>query len=418
MCKENSVSSGIVPIEVKSGLAEFHSARFQKQFIELKRDELELLWRRTQQPETEYLSGMIDESDRRRRMIHGLDRYAVIQVGNSYSLAITDPHVWYQTVSPFRETSEYLQSLQMALEHGCWQREEAGIPSEYGAYRLNDLTLRYEVKDREEEDIKEGRTFPPGYNILEVEINGGRDKTEEQKKNQWGILRSGMRTKDVRGNPRIMKNLRHLEHYFPMQVELGCGPSIEAGIPPLHYFHTLYQVSEPIKGTFIFGPNKDTFLSDIISNPLYFYIRSSVLYSAALTTEPTPFYYLMRELFEKKIIVGDVITNNFDGLCTQVDLKERYVRRFDEPKFNLYPEVDFHPEARSLLVVGAHADRRKIEKSAREKGLQVIYVDPEGYIEPNTEKFIPYPLESIQDDDYLIPVTAAQFTDAWKSTYK
>ncbi|MFH1863445.1 MAG: hypothetical protein ABIJ85_00840 [bacterium] len=98
-----------------------------------------------------------------------------------------------------------------------------------------------------------------------------------------------------------------------------------------------------------------------------------------------------------------------------MNLKERYIRRFDEPQ--LFPEIDFHSDARSLLVVGAHADRRKVEKSARDRGLQVIYVDPEGYRDKNG-RFISYPLESPQDADILIRMTAQQFTDLWKSAFR
>lgn len=79
-------------------------------------------------------------------------------------------------------------------------------------------------------------------------------------------------------------------------------------------------------------------------------------------------------------------------ISSYIDLKEKYVRRFEE--FQIVPEIEFHPDARSLLVVGAHADRRRVEKQAREKGLQVIYVDPEGYLNPSGAT-IPYPLESV-----------------------
>jgi hypothetical protein len=414
MSSERSIGLGTVPIEVKSGLGQDHASRFQKQFVDMGRDELELLWRRTQQPETKALSGMEKDDDRRRRMIHGLDRYAVIESNEGYSLVITDPYIWFQVVSPHKETRNYLRDFQRALIRGRWIKERGRPISDFGIYRSSDLTLEYEVKDSEEKDILAGRLFPAGYNILEVVIHGDRDKTKEQKENPWYILRSGMRARDIRGDPRILSDLRQLEKYFPMQVELGCGPSIESGIPPLHYFHTLYYVSEPIKGTFIFGPDKDKFLKDIVTNPTDFYRRSAALYSAALVAEPTPFYRLLQELHSEKVIVGDIITNNFDGLCSLMNLKERYIRRFDEPQ--LFPEIDFHPEARSLLVVGAHADRRKVEKSARDKGLQVIYVDPEGYKDGNG-RFVSYPLESPQDADILIRMTARHFTDLWKSTF-
>ena len=410
--------TGQLPIEVYSGLDESHLKRFDRQFIQSNRDELELLWRRTQQPETRDLSGMESDEDRRRRMIHGLDKYQVVESNEGVALVISDPYLWFQVVSPSNETAKYMQRMQEALILGRWGQEQGGNRSDMGMFRLGDLTLEYRIKDQDEEDVIQGRVFPSNYNILEITLHGGKEKPESKKRNPWAILKSGMRVKDIRGCPDQLSDLKQLEKFSPFQVELGCGPSIEAGIPPLHYFHTLYKVSEPIKGNFIFGPQRDTFLSDLVANPNDFYRRAAALYAAALTTEPTPFYYLLNRLNSSGIVVGDIITNNFDGLCSLVELHERYVRRFDEPKNNLYPKVEFHPDAKSLLVVGAHADRRRVERSAREQGLQVIYIDPEGYVDENTGKFVSYPLESAQDSDILIKMTANQFTDSWVKTFE
>jgi len=132
---------------------------------------------------------MEDENDRRRRMIHCLDRYAVIASNEGYSLVITDPYVWFQVASPYKETRKYLRDLQEALTRGKWIKEKGGPLSDFGIYCLGDLTLRYGVKDRDEKDIFAGRLFPAEYNILEVAIQGGKDKAEEQKENPWYVLR-------------------------------------------------------------------------------------------------------------------------------------------------------------------------------------------------------------------------------------
>ena len=49
--------------------------------------------------------------------------------------------------------------------------------------------------------------------------------------------------------------------------------------------------------------------------------------------------------------------------------------------------------------------------------LKLIYVDPEGYINEHG-KFISYPLESPQNEDILIRMTAQQFTDSWRSAFR
>jgi hypothetical protein len=80
-------------------------------------------------------------------------------------------------------------------------------------------------------------------------------------------------------------------------------------------------------------------------------------------------------------------------LCS--GLQEQYVRRFDE----IVPPVDFHPEARSLLVAGSHADRRQMQRCAREAGLKVFFVDPECCVD-NAGNRIRYSLEAPQEGDY------------------
>jgi hypothetical protein len=59
----------------------------------------------------------------------------------------------------------------------------------------------------------------------------------------WDVLAGGMRIKDRRGNPTIVEDLSALADYLPFQVEVGCGTSVEAGIPPLHRLHEIYRVT-------------------------------------------------------------------------------------------------------------------------------------------------------------------------------
>lgn len=148
-------------------------------------------------------------------------------------------------------------------------------------------------------------------------------------------------------------------------------------------------------------------------DPENFYRRASLPYLHALTAPPTDFYLLLRELHDRSMIIEPVITNNFDGFATLVGLSERYIREYTTTR--LVPKIDFHPEAKSLLVVGAHADRRRVAEAARNQGLKVIYVDPEGYEEGR--KFRPYPLEAPQDSDMLIRMKACGFTRLFRKTY-
>jgi hypothetical protein len=122
---------------------------------------------------------------------------------------------------------------------------------------------------------------------------------------------------------------------------------------------------------------------------------------------PTRFYGLLKKMHDAGYLVGPVITNNFDGLLRKVGLPELLVRRYEDT--HIVPQIDFHPLARSLIVVGSHADRRRIQAAARKKGLHVVYIDPEGFTGVDSKQFTPYPLESPQDSDYLFRFPA---TDA------
>jgi hypothetical protein len=56
-------------------------------------------------------------------------------------------------------------------------------------------------------------------------------------------------------------------------------------------------------------------------------------------------------------------------------------------------------------VVGNHVDRRKVEGRARAAGMRVFFLDPEGFWMNGT--FAPYPIEGIQDEDFLCRKEAA-----------
>ncbi|WP_176956586.1 MULTISPECIES: hypothetical protein [unclassified Streptomyces] len=50
-----------------------------------------------------------------------------------------------------------------------------------------------------------------------------------------------MRVKEQRGTPAYADDLSGLLNHLPFVVEAGCGTSIEAGVPPLHWLHEVYR---------------------------------------------------------------------------------------------------------------------------------------------------------------------------------
>ena len=402
-------------IPIYQNLHPSYFEKWQKQFVIPKRTFLEGLWRRTQMQVNANDSEWKNETDCRRRMIHYYDQYDLVpnEVG-TYDFVVTNPWIWISLSFPKAEIDEYLKQIESGAIAGGWARNQ--VTSELTAFTLNN-TFQVDVKKVKnyKEDENENRKFPPGYEHLEIELHlVGKVQTKDLKNHAWEVLKSGVRTKDKRGNPKQITDLREIEKYLPMQIELGCGPSIEAGNPPLHYLHQVYYVSNPSSHKFVFGANNDKLLFDILSDLEGFYKKASYPLLKSLEAKPSPFINLIKSLYDKNLVVGKVITNNFDGLCNLVGLPETYVRRYDE--VHITPKIDFHPDAKMLLVVGAHADRRRIQKSAREKGLKVMYVDPEGFYAKDG-KFVSYPTEAPQDTDFIFKGTAAEFATAWKQSF-
>lgn len=77
-------------------------------------------------------------------------------------------------------------------------------------------------------------------------------------------------------------------------------------------------------------------------------------------------------------------------------MKEIFVRRYDQK----IPPVPLLDEARALLVIGLHADRRSVQARARAKGMKIFFIDPEGLMENGT--FKEYPIEGAREGDTIV----------------
>ena len=401
----------MLPFRVKTGLTKNTCDRWQKQFSNPHRKAIEGLWRRTQDIRNKDLSDWKTSGDMRRRMLQYYDEYEIIEEpNNSYSFCLTKPYIWLHLCFPKEEIASYENKIQASLNKGDWKGEKEGL------YSKEDLFLQIDKFQKHPEDTKKKRVFPKDYCIRELALFSKNGKIPpDVGRHPWEVLRTGIRTKDIRGNPKRIKKLTELTKYLPLQVELGCGPSIEAGIPPLHYLHELYSITDRQTGKFILSPKKDHFVRNLLENPEKFYTEASIPLSSALSAPLTKFFKLL--LFLKKTggLVEPIITNNFDGLTSLYGFKEMYIRKYAET--HITPKIEFNPKARGFLVVGSHADRRRIQHSAREQGLQIIYVDPEGYYSKGG-RFTKYPLESVQDEDILISMCAEEFATKWEEDFE
>jgi len=390
------------PHVVLDDLTEDHYNRWQTQFEQFERTRHEGLWVRTQDPRNADVSGWSGPDDMRRRLVHFLYRYNMVENDGRYQLILEAPYLWVHLLFPENELNHYIQDLTEALEMGNWMMQEEGM------YLREDLRLQFKILESHPEDQLKGREFPDKYRILEVTLDSpDTNVTKDEKRRPWEVLALGIREKDQREYPTIVTNLSQIDmgKHFPAQFELGCGPSIEAGVPALHSLHEVYSVRDLDSNAFLFGHQKDKLLVEIAKDPESFFERATLMYRSALHAELTPFYHLLTRLQNRKLLVGPVITNNFDGLISRAGLSETFIGDYD---FYHPPTIEFHPDAKSLIVVGAHADRRRILSQARKEGLQVIYVNPEGY-HHHDGSFTSYPLEGPKTCDIVIRMTANQF---------
>jgi len=99
---------------------------------------------------------------------------------------------------------------------------------------------------------------------------------------------------------------------------------------------------------------------------------------------------------------GDVFTHNFDGLLERCGVRTQNVRSYAQ----IVPDIALATDAKALLVVGLHADRRRIQAAARRAGLKVIHIDPQQL--PVAAGWRDYPLEISAPDDAHIVLPAGE----------
>lgn len=338
----------------------------------------------------------------RRRIIHFRDEYGV----EDSSFVLRYAYLWLHVSLPTADIDDYENSIRQKLNTGGWAAvgQEHSHELNYEVFKCGDLTASFSRCKTHPEDAKRGKAQPDGYESLDLRLKtNGYDLPSDWHERPWRVFfEVGLRKKLERGSPTFISP-EEIADYLPAQLELGCGPSIAAGIPHLSNLHRIYGVSKPDYG-FIFSADQDGLL-DVLDRPEEKYAEMTDIYRACAVAEGTEFYEAVDNLTKRGLLVGPVITNNFDCLCSDRGLAEISLRCYDWGPY--YPHIDYDPRARSLLVVGVHADRRLVQMRARESGLKVIFIDPERYVAPDGGT-IDYPVEAPQDEDLFVRSTAEE----------
>ncbi|MFC4054094.1 hypothetical protein ACFOY4_30755 [Actinomadura syzygii] len=151
---------------------------------------------------------------------------------------------------------------------------------------------------------------------------------------------------------------------------------------------------------FILDPGEDPLIRELLLDAEGKAADLVRMYRECFQAEPTPAHHALRRLRDAGHLIGPIITHNFDALPARVSLDEAFVRWYDQK----IPPVPTPQQARALLVIGLHADRRAVQARARERGLKIFYVDPEGLIENG--EFRSYPIEGARKGDIVVKSAA------------
>jgi hypothetical protein len=170
-----------------------------------------------------------------------------------------------------------------------------------------------------------------------------------------------------------------LSHFAPFALCVGSGLSAESGLPLLGSIHNLFEVDNMESGQLIFGA-ADNLPKRMSTDPEGEFRRFCEFTIQAIKAKPSDSHKMLADLY-KQGVVKQVFTDNMDDLLGKVHVP--YIKT----RLSIFPDrfpTEFHPEVKSLLVVGVAVDRRDVIKQARAKGLKIISINPVFGVAPHS----------------------------------
>lgn len=363
---------------------------FNKYFATKDEFVFEGIWFRSQEEVNKNVSGYIDNTTRNRRTIH---YNHIFYVKDNY-LMVKSSYIYLSIRLNNNEYDKYLNDIINTLENNNYIKNN----NIYIKDNLNIMINKYDKHPYDE--------IIDNYKTVDIIVKSDNLNNTDKLFNQvWNLQVKGIRERDTRGNPKYINDFNELKEYFPMAVELGCGPSIEAGVMPLYKLHEIYKVQRHSDGKFYFGTS-DTLIKQIIEKDNVKFDEFYEIIAECIKAKPTNFHYNLKKMYDKKLFTMNLFNNNFDRLCKRIGINENVLRVYNIE--NYFPKVIFDKDIKALLCIGTHADRRFIQRQARNQGLKIIYVDPEGFNTDN--EFFKYEIEGAKDEDYILKMTASEFS--------
>lgn len=366
-----------------------HFANFAGRFY------FEGIWFRNQRIENKEKSGYIDETTKNRRYIQFYDAYEVNEVEGSPTLQVKDTYVYVSSTYKISDLKKYKNRILKALKQADFKKKSKGVYE-----KDNTLVEMVEYKNHPKNEEAEVE-FPKNYRSIDVVFRTKKYNRKDQNEKMWRLSTKMFRNLDKREEPTYISSIKEIKKFLPAQIEMGCGPSIEVGIPPLYEMHESYKVqSHEENGKFYFL-EEDDLMVNLIAKPEEMYKRFSYVPEVIIKAKPTKAYDTFGRLYKKGVFTGTVFNNNFDRLVKRYNIPEFILRIYD--KDNYLPKLDFDESAKSLICIGTHADRRQVQRQARAAGKQVIFIDPEGFY--NEGGFEEYPIEGPRTGDIIYKTT-------------
>lgn len=363
---------------------------FNKYFATKDEFNFEGVWFRSQEKVNKNVSGYIDNTTRNRRTVH---YNHIFYVENNY-LMVKSSYIYLSVRLEKNEYNKYLNNIKNTLEKNNYIKEN-------NIYKKDNLIIMINEYSKHPYD-----EVIDNYKTVDIIVKSDNLGNTDNLFNQvWNLQVKGIREKDTRGNPKYINNFNELKKYFPMAVELGCGPSIESGVMPLYKLHEIYKVQRHSDGRFYFGTS-DTLIKQIIEKDNVKFNEFFEIIVECVKAKPTNFHYSLKKMYDKKLFTMNLFNNNFDRLCKRIGINENILRVYNIE--NYFPKITFDKNVKALLCIGTHADRRLIQRQARNQGLKIIYVDPEGFNDNN--KFFEYKIEGAKGEDYILKMTASEFS--------
>lgn len=357
------------------------------------------IWRRTQEPGNAELSGWTMDESGRRRIVHYRLHYGLDRTHPMERLVLEELYLHVSWLGPAAEIADYRRDLDQWLTDGRWKLTGEGD----GAWRRGDLRVTIADHAVHPQDERADRDTPEGFCSVDVTIQSEDYTLPRAARNlPWDVLAGGMRIKEERGTPTYAEDLSGLLNHLPFVVEAGCGTSIEAGIPPLHWLHEVYRVTDRTgndltqRHRFTLSAADDILVKELLTDAPRKVNDMVSMFRALVLAEPTSAHRALKAFHDAGHMTGPVATHNFDRLFAKAGLEEAFMRRYDQR----IPYMPIPDDAKALLVIGLHADRRYVQARARERGLPIFFLDTEGVTENGVYK--PYPIEGAREGDVVV----------------